>query len=198
MTASPFLFGKLPAHGDFVARGLSDADRDAWDAWSTSALDTLRHATGDGFEETHGAAPPWRFVARGEGGGWRAGALSPSMDGAGRRYLLAIGLDGLDGSQAGAVGLQVAEQAESLIYEGLAQGFSADTLHGLAAERFGALEAATALAAPALAATPAADGAWWTLGSPEVAAIALSCARAPVDLFARTVPLVTPSLESAA
>ncbi len=198
MAGAPFLFGKLPAHGDFVSRGLSDADRDAWDAWSTRALDALRSATGEAFDDAHGAAPPWRFVT-GSGARWRAGALAPSMDGAGRRYLLAVGLAGLDGPQAGALGLQVAEQAETLIYEGLAQGFLADTLHGLAAERFADLEAAATDAARALAATPSGPGAWWTLGSLDAPPVALCAGPAPPDLFARTVPSPgSPSLESAA
>ncbi len=194
---NPFLFGKLPAHGDFVARGLSDADRDAWDAWSTSALDALRSGAGDGFEEAHGSAPPWRFVTGG-GERWIAGALAPSMDGAGRRYLLAIGLDGLDAAQAGAAGLQVAAEAETLIYEGLGQGFSADSLLELARERFAELTAAVADAARALAAPPTGAGAWWTLGSPDCAATALATGQAPADLFARTVPSPgSPSLEAA-
>lgn len=186
MAGAPFLFGKLPAHGDFVARGLSDADRDRWDGWSTAALDALRGRTGEAFEEAHGSAPPWRFVTGG-GDRWLAGALAPSMDGAGRRYLLAIGVDGLDAAEAGAAGLQLAAEAEGLIYEGLAQGFSADTLIGLARDRFADHDAATADAARTLAARPAGPGAWWTLGSPTCAPIALAVGEAPHDLFARTV-----------
>ena len=185
MGATPFLFGKLPAHGDFVARGLSDAEREAWDAWSTSALDALRAQAGDGFEDAHGAAPPWRFVTGG-GDRWRAGALAPSVDGAGRRYLLAVGADGLSPAEAGAAGLAYADAAEAVIYEALGAGLNADAALQLAADRFADLAAATADAARALAAAPAGPGAWWTLGSPDFAPCALAAGRAPADLFART------------
>lgn len=188
MAAAPFLFGKLPAHGDFVARGLSDADREAWDAWSTAALAALRHAVGEHFEDAHAAAPPWRFVRR-EGARWLAGALAPSIDGAGRRYLLALGLDGLSPEQAGGMGLAAAGEAEDLIYEGLSQALPADVLLGRAAERFDDLQATVGDGATALSATPAAAGAWWTLGSETCPPIAFAAAAAPADLFARTVAL---------
>ena len=74
-----FVFGKLPAHGDFVSRGLSDAAREAWDSWATAALERLRDGHPD-FEDAHDAAAPWRFVAGPStlGPGWRAGALAAS------------------------------------------------------------------------------------------------------------------------
>ena len=185
MSPRPFLFGKLPAHGDFVARGMSDADRDAWDAWGSLALGALRAAAGEGFEAAHVAAPPWRFVTRSPDG-WRAGALAPSIDAVGRRFLLALGVDGLDQQEAGACGLPFADLAEGLIYDALAQAIGADALLACAADRFGAAYAAAADAARTLAASPAAAGVWWTLGSGDVAPCAVASAQAPHDLFART------------
>ncbi|WP_089929164.1 type VI secretion system-associated protein TagF [Caulobacter sp. UNC279MFTsu5.1] len=90
---SAFAFGKLPSHGDFVARGLSGPDRDAWDAWASAGLAQARTALGADFEARHDAAPPLRF-AFGPGPfgeGWRTGALAPSIDSAGRRFIIVLG-----------------------------------------------------------------------------------------------------------
>ena len=180
-----FLTGKLPAHGDFVSRGLDPAERDAWDAWGASALDALRAVAGAQFEAAHAAAPAWRFTAV-RGGAWSAGALAPSVDRVGRRYLLLLGVDGLAPEVAGAAGLAIADAAEAMICGAIAGGTQADALLAAAAERFADLHAAARVAAPALAATPGSPGAWWTLGSADCPPDALTGEAAPADLFART------------
>ena len=38
MAASPFLFGKLPAHGDFVSRGMEAAAQQVWDGWASGEI----------------------------------------------------------------------------------------------------------------------------------------------------------------
>ena len=198
MAAAPFLFGKLPGHGDFVARALGDAERAAWDGWGADLLAELRARTGDGFDAAHVGAPPWRFLMR-EAGGWTAGAMAPSVDKVGRRFLLALGLRGLGDTSAGGAGLAFAEAAEGLIYDALLQGMEADTLLANAAERFDLMSAATHGAADALGATPRGDGLWWTLGSETFAPSAVAARVPPRDLFARTVPspAFTPGLEHA-
>lgn len=74
-------FGKLPASGDFVARGLSPAFRRAWDGWVTRHLAPLRDADwpegGLRFRLVSG-----RRVA--------AGVVVPSRDAAGRRFPLSL------------------------------------------------------------------------------------------------------------
>ncbi|HWU13088.1 MAG TPA: type VI secretion system-associated protein TagF [Caulobacter sp.] len=88
-----FAFGKLPTHGDFVARGLSGPDRDAWDAWASTGLAQARTALGSDFEARHDAAPPLRFsFGPGPfGAGWRTGALASSIDSTGRRFVIVLG-----------------------------------------------------------------------------------------------------------
>jgi len=88
-----FAFGKLPAHGDFVARGLSGPERDAWDAWASAGLAQARTVLGSDFEGRHDVAPPLRFsFGPGPfGEGWRTGALAPSIDSAGRRFVIVLG-----------------------------------------------------------------------------------------------------------
>ena len=113
------LFGKLPAHGDFVSRGLAPADRDALDNWLSSSLADARNAVGGAFEPQYDSAPPWRCMIT-VGGAPVAGALAASQDAAGRRYPLLLAVR--DGGEA------AAEACEALLYDAIAGGWDADTL----------------------------------------------------------------------
>lgn len=76
-------FGKLPATGDFVSRGLPDGFRRAWDGWIT------RHVAPRLRE---GAALPeggLRFRLT-SGGRAAAGVILPSQDSAGRVFPLCL------------------------------------------------------------------------------------------------------------
>jgi len=83
------IFGKLPAHGDFVARGIGAAEREALDAWLSGEMLAARAALGGDFEERYDRAPPWRFA-----GPDGAGVLVASVDGVGRRFPLYLALGG--------------------------------------------------------------------------------------------------------
>jgi type VI secretion system protein ImpM len=111
------LFGKLPAHGDFVSRGLAAEERDALDAWLSASLNDARERCGDAFEALFDAAPAWRFAD-----GARAGVLAASMDKAGRRFPLWLAVEG------GSCG-----DCEDLLYRALAEGWDADLLLARAA-----------------------------------------------------------------
>ena len=147
MTA--FLFGKLPAHGDFVARGLEPDAREALDLWLADSLAAAREMLGEAFDDLYEEAPPWRFAAAGVDG-WTAGAMALSVDGVGRRYPILLALDGLANGQVETA----ADACENLLYDALGEGWDADRLH-----------------AAALAVTPDAtvawqgDEGWWTLGA---------------------------------
>jgi type VI secretion system protein ImpM len=160
MDSSAFLFGKLPAHGDFVSRGLTAPQAEAWDAWATSALETLRSASPD-FEAVHDVAPPWRFVAGPSAFGpqWRAGALAPSVDAAGRRFVAVIGVE-CSAPAAAACGLAFAERAEHGLYRALGEGLAADDVIALLDEVRHAMSEQFQIA-DLLCAAPAGTGAWW-------------------------------------
>jgi type VI secretion system ImpM family protein len=79
----PAVMGKLPAHGDFIARGLDHALRERIDRWLSGWLTLARARLGDDFESAFCAAAPWLF----EGVGAHA-VLIPSVDGAGRLFPL--------------------------------------------------------------------------------------------------------------
>jgi type VI secretion system protein ImpM len=76
-------FGKLPATGDFVSRGLPDAFRRNWDGWLTRHIVPLQHQDSD--------LPPgglrFRLVS---GGRLATGVIRPSADSAGRRFPLSL------------------------------------------------------------------------------------------------------------
>lgn len=83
------LFGKLPACGDFVMRGLLPQRQAEWDRWATSELAAAREALGAAFETAHDAAPPLAFRCAEDGGVY---VVAPSIDGVGRRFVLMAGL----------------------------------------------------------------------------------------------------------
>ena len=122
------LFGKLPAHGDFVARGLSAGERDAFDRWLSAELAGARDALGDAFDPCFEAAPPWRFAWEEDAGLWTAGALAPSVDAAGRRFPLLLARTSLRPGQADGM----AGACEDLIYAALAEAWDADKVTEMA------------------------------------------------------------------
>lgn len=142
------LFGKLPAHGDFVARGLDPAERDMLDAWLSASMLDARAAYGDAFEDLYERAPPWRYAVA-EGDGWRAGALALSVDAAGRLFPVLAGYVGLDGAET----MGAAAAAEALLYRALTEGLDVDA-------------AMAALAEVALEAGDPVEG-WWTAQAPS-------------------------------
>lgn len=133
------LFGKLPAHGDFVARGLGVAERDALDAWLSREMLAARAALGADFEDLYDRVPPWRFA-----GPDGAGVLVASVDGVGRRFPLYLALAGASENAAG--------QVEDLVYRAFGENWDSDAL----AAEIGRI-AFSVETAPSSAR-------WWTLG----------------------------------
>lgn len=163
---SAFLHGKLPAHGDFVSRGLPPGKRDVLDAWLAESMAQARADLGDRFDAAWQQAPPWRFAWR-DGNGWTAGALAASVDRVGRQYPLLLGTGHLTDDQVGSA----VQAVEALLYEALAQGWDADRLH------------AAALTVEASAGEAwGSDEGWWTVDAEDLAAVRLGGAH-PVGLM---------------
>lgn len=161
------LFGKLPAHGDFVSRGLNAADRDALDGWLAGGLSAARDALGEeAFAELYDSAPPWRCIIAKDDDGVTAGALTPSIDAAGRRYPIYLALE-VDRDAA----LEAADRCEDLLYEALARRWDADTV-----------VAHAAAIRPAGGGDCAESAKWWTLGNESFAPADLAGGR-PADLI---------------
>lgn len=155
-----FLIGKVPSVGDFFSRGLAPDAALAWDGWSAAEIETVQASLGSGFARCHECVPPLRFILGPTAlPGWSAGAITPSVDAAGRRFLLAAGICGLTAKQAAALGLTLAREAETALYDIIGERLTPDA--GL--ERVGAIapEASTLTAAQALGAVIAGGGAVW-------------------------------------
>jgi type VI secretion system protein ImpM len=86
------IFGKLPAHGDFVRRALPDSFVGPWDEWLQAGIAEAREALGDTFAAAWAAAPAWCFhlPAGACGPDAVAGLLMPSEDLVGRLFPLTL------------------------------------------------------------------------------------------------------------
>ena len=182
MTGRPFLFGKLPAHGDFVARGLGADEQTAWDDWASAELDRARSELGEAFEDAHDTAPSWRFIAR-DGDGWRLGALACSVDSAGRRFVLVLGVADLAPAEAVALGARAAGAVEAVLYDALALRTSADDALRALGAALDALDETDRAAVEALAPSPGGAGVWWTLGGERHPPRVVPAGSPPRDLL---------------
>ncbi len=82
------LFGKLPAHGDFIQRNLPASFVNVWDQWLQGFVGGSQEQLGEEWLDTYLTSPIWRFVLS-EGvvdeHQW-AGVALPSVDRVGRYY----------------------------------------------------------------------------------------------------------------
>jgi len=163
----PGLFGKLPAHGDFVDRGWPAAQVAALDGWLTAGIAAIRAGHDDeAFAAALTEAPLWRGYLPAGACGPEAMhlTLAPSIDSAGRYFFIAGGVAGTDAA-AWAVASQFpafAEAVEAATYDALAGRHDADSY---------AAAIAAAVPAPGAAgeflagmSLPAASLWWWTHG----------------------------------
>lgn len=142
MTAA-IVLGKLPFHGDFVARGISANERDDLDAWLANSMAAAREQLRDRFADAFDCAPAWHFGWHDLR--WTAGALVPSMDSAGRRFPLLVARTSLTSDQV----IPTAKLCEDVAASAISNRWSVDRV-------FEAVEAAEV----ARSAPRAAEG-WW-------------------------------------
>lgn len=86
------LYGKMPAHGDFVRRALPGTFVTPWDAWLAAGIAAARDRLGEEFAAAWDSAPAWRFAlpAGTCGPDAVAGVMLPSADTVGRRFPLTV------------------------------------------------------------------------------------------------------------
>jgi type VI secretion system protein ImpM len=121
----PGLWGKMPAHGDFVRRGWSDAAVTALDAWVSPALASCRDRLGgEGFAEAMRSAPLWHGLlpAGLAGPAPLRLVMAPSIDRAGRLFPLLLGVEG-EGDWADPA---IAEALETALYAAIGGRVDAD------------------------------------------------------------------------
>jgi type VI secretion system protein ImpM len=85
-------FGKLPSHGDFVARRVDDGFREVWDEWLQRCIAQSQQALGPGWLDCYLTSPMWRFFLSDgiAGPASYAGVLLPSVDRVGRYFPLSV------------------------------------------------------------------------------------------------------------
>ena len=84
-------YGKLPSHGDFIRRRVSDAFVDAWDAWLRECIAASRAALGPRWLDVYLTSPAWRFACAAGACGHTPviGVVAPSVDQVGHSVGLA-------------------------------------------------------------------------------------------------------------
>lgn len=98
--ASMGVFGKLPAHGDFVQRNLPGSFVEPWDEWLQRAVHGSREVVGERWLDYYLTSPIWRFAFSAgvlDARSW-AGILVPSVDSVGRYFPVTLAVPGPAGS----------------------------------------------------------------------------------------------------
>jgi type VI secretion system protein ImpM len=116
-------FGKVPRHGDFVARRLPAGFTDPWDAWLQAGMADSRARLGAGWLPVYLNSPIWRFALGAGVCGPQAwcGVMMPSVDRVGRYFPFTIACEA-DG--AGMPGAAWYAALEALAMSALNEGFS--------------------------------------------------------------------------
>ena len=85
-------YGKLPSHGDFLRRRVSDAFVDVWDAWLRECIAASRAALGSRWLDVYLTSPAWRFACAAGACGPSPviGVVAPSVDQVGRYFPLTL------------------------------------------------------------------------------------------------------------
>jgi type VI secretion system protein ImpM len=85
-------FGKLPSHGDFLRRRVSDSFVGVWDGWLQESIAASRAELGDNWLDIYLTSPVWRFAcAAGTCGPAPViGVMVPSVDRVGRYFPLTL------------------------------------------------------------------------------------------------------------
>jgi type VI secretion system ImpM family protein len=220
--AAVFAFGKLPAHGDFISRGLDDAAVEAGDEAVANAVALAAGQWDTLWDDVYVETPVWRFIASPGviGQEWTAGAFLASVDAVGRQFPLvagfsapSLGLLGRPADTAAAI-----ERVEAACRDALVEGRAIDSLMERLAEEIDGIFGAAPPSHPvalfagdllgALDARPwTPQSLWWVAGaaeapircegalSGEMLAPLFRRYEAPVDSVAPVEPAVEAAVE---
>ena len=85
-------YGKLPSHGDFLRRRVSDAFVGVWDPWLQDCVAASRSALGEDWLDVYLTSPAWRFACAAGvcGSAPLVGLMVPSVDRVGRYFPLTL------------------------------------------------------------------------------------------------------------
>lgn len=166
-------FGKIPAKGDFVGRGLPASFQRPWEEWATEALRQSRAVLGEAWEEAWMVAPVWRFCLPGGACGPDAvsGLVLPSIDRVGRAWPLVVAFvfQGEAEAPDPAPYETLLHHAEAAAREAIAEDIQPDAFAARLQD----------LALPDFVPLPQQDALWWTEGGPNVASQSLTLPGLP-------------------
>jgi type VI secretion system protein ImpM len=85
-------YGKLPSHGDFLRRRVSDHFVGVWDGWLQECLAASRAELGERWLDVYLTSPAWRFACAAGvcGSGPVFGVMVPSVDRVGRYFPMTL------------------------------------------------------------------------------------------------------------
>jgi type VI secretion system protein ImpM len=115
-------YGKLPSHGDFLRRRVSDGFVNAWDEWLQACIASSRESLGERWLNTYLTSPAWRFASApgAIGAAGVVGVMVPSVDRVGRYFYVTIVAELPEGVLPGVAASRAPgffEQAEQLAIE---------------------------------------------------------------------------------
>ena len=118
-------YGKLPSHGDFLRRRVSDAFVTVWDEWLQRSLAASKSALGARWLDVYLTSPAWRFACAAGVVGQRSviGLMVPSVDRVGRYFHLTVVAELPDDTSivsAAAAASPFLDSAERLVVDTLA------------------------------------------------------------------------------
>ncbi len=118
-------YGKLPSHGDFLRRRVSDDFVRLWDGWLQECLAASRAALADRWLDVYLTSPAWRFAcsAGAAAAAPVAGVMVPSVDRVGRYFPLTVAAElppGMDALTAATEADGFFDRAERLVIDTLA------------------------------------------------------------------------------
>lgn len=127
------IFGKLPAHGDFLHRNLPSRVINVWDEWLQAFVANTQERLGESWLEIYLTSPIWRYcLSQGvvDDNQW-AGIVLPSVDRVGRYFPFSIMRkisNGLAPSEFVETGVQWYEEIENLALQALDGQLQIDAL----------------------------------------------------------------------
>ncbi|SEA23415.1 type VI secretion system-associated protein TagF [Microbulbifer marinus] len=133
MTNNNGLYGKLPAHGDFIQRELPASFVQVWDEWLQRAVHGSRELVGESWLDYYLTSPIWRFALSPGVLNDRAwgGILVPSVDSVGRYFPLTMAVPITPNANPFALQLAAEnwyQELSELAIEALQAGLQADQL----------------------------------------------------------------------
>lgn len=133
-TSQAGIFGKVPAHGDFIVRGFPNSFVTPWDEWLQRCVHGSQEIIGENWLNLFLNSPIWRFALTSgcvDNSTW-AGILIPSVDSVGRYFPLTLAMSLNNQSNLfeiqGESGQEFYKALESVALDALHQNLNADSI----------------------------------------------------------------------